>query len=113
MKTKTYDNMVVVNMPREQVATLRRRTHYLMPQMSGPGAARAILRGVDRNRALVVFPAAAQIIWHVYRWFPSVFYRINTHRMRLFPWPSRYLWSGRNPASRARPEHSLVPAMTR
>ncbi|HWS92312.1 MAG TPA: SDR family oxidoreductase, partial [Mycobacterium sp.] len=29
MKTKIYDNMVVVNMSREQVATLSRRTHYL------------------------------------------------------------------------------------
>ena len=50
MKTKIYDNMVVVNMPREQVATLSRRTHYLMPQMSADAAARAILRGVDGNR---------------------------------------------------------------
>jgi NAD(P)-dependent dehydrogenase (short-subunit alcohol dehydrogenase family) len=84
MKTKIYDNMVVVNMPREQVATLSRRTHYLMPQMSAQAAARAILRGVSRNRPLIVFPFAVQIIWHVYRWFPGLFYRINVHRMRLF-----------------------------
>ncbi len=84
MKTKIYDNMVVVNMPREQVATLSRRTHYLMPQMSAQSAARAILHGVGRNRPLIVFPAAVQIIWHLYRWFPSLFYRINIHRMRLF-----------------------------
>jgi NAD(P)-dependent dehydrogenase (short-subunit alcohol dehydrogenase family) len=84
MKTKIYDNMVVVNMPREQVATLSRRTHYLMPQMSAQAAARAILHGVGHNRPLVVFPTAVQIIWHLYRWFPSLFYRINIHRMRLF-----------------------------
>jgi NAD(P)-dependent dehydrogenase (short-subunit alcohol dehydrogenase family) len=84
MKTKIYDNMVVINMPREQVVTLSRRTHYLMPQMSAHDAARAILRGVARNRALIVFPAAVQIIWHLYRWFPSLFYPINIHRMRLF-----------------------------
>ncbi len=84
MKTKIYDNMVVVNMPREQVATLSRRTHYLMPQMSAQAAARAILRGVSRNRPLIVFPFAVQIIWHVYRRFPGLFYRINVHRMRLF-----------------------------
>ncbi|HYQ36698.1 MAG TPA: SDR family oxidoreductase [Mycobacterium sp.] len=84
MKTKIYDNMVVVNMPREQVATLSRRTHYLMPQMSAQAAARAILRGVDRNRPLIVFPVVVQVIWHLYRRFPGLFYRINTHRMRLF-----------------------------
>jgi NAD(P)-dependent dehydrogenase (short-subunit alcohol dehydrogenase family) len=84
MKTKIYDNMVVVNMPRELVATLSRRTHYLMPQMSAQAAARAILRGVDRNRPLIVFPTAVQIIWHLYRWFPGLLFRINIHRMRLF-----------------------------
>jgi NAD(P)-dependent dehydrogenase (short-subunit alcohol dehydrogenase family) len=84
MKTKIYDNMVVVNMPRERVATLSRRTHYLMPQMSAQAAARAILRGVDRNRPLIVFPAAVQVIWHLYRRFPGLFYRINIHRMRVF-----------------------------
>ena len=84
MKTKIYDNMVVVNMPREQVATLSRRTHYLMPQMSAQAAARAILRGVERNRPLIVFPAVVQVIWHLYRRIPGLFYRINIHRMRLF-----------------------------
>jgi NAD(P)-dependent dehydrogenase (short-subunit alcohol dehydrogenase family) len=84
MKTKIYDNMVVVNMPREQVATLSRRTHYLMPQMSAEASARAILRGVDRNRPLIVFPTAVQVIWHLYRRFPGLLYRINIHRMRLF-----------------------------
>jgi NAD(P)-dependent dehydrogenase (short-subunit alcohol dehydrogenase family) len=84
MKTKIYDNMVVVNMPRELVATLSRRTHYLMPQMSAEAAARAILRGVERNRPLIVFPTAVQIIWHLYRWFPGLLFRINIYRMRLF-----------------------------
>jgi NAD(P)-dependent dehydrogenase (short-subunit alcohol dehydrogenase family) len=84
MKTKIYDNMVVVNMPREQVATLSRRTHYLMPQMSADAAARAILRGVSHNRPLIVFPTAVQVIWHLYRRLPGLFYRINIHRMRLF-----------------------------
>jgi len=84
MKTKIYDNMVVVNMPREQVATLSRRTHYLMPQMSAEAAARAILRGVGRNRPLIVFPTAVQVIWHLYRRFPGLLCRINIHRMRMF-----------------------------
>jgi NAD(P)-dependent dehydrogenase (short-subunit alcohol dehydrogenase family) len=84
MKTKIYDNMVVVNMPREEVATLSRRSHYLMPQMSAQAAARAILRGVGRDRPLIVFPFAVQVIWYLYRWFPGLLYPINLHRMRLF-----------------------------
>ncbi|CPR13437.1 short-chain alcohol dehydrogenase [Mycobacterium bohemicum DSM 44277] len=83
MRTKIYDNMVVVNMPREQVVTLSRRTHYLMPQMSAEAAARAILRGVGRNSPVIVFPAAVRVIWHLYRRFPSLLHRINIHRMRL------------------------------
>jgi NAD(P)-dependent dehydrogenase (short-subunit alcohol dehydrogenase family) len=83
MKTKIYDNMVVVNMPREQAAALSRRTHYLMPQMSARAAAGAILRGVGRNRPLIVFPTAVQLIWHLYRRFPGLLYRINVHRMRI------------------------------
>lgn len=83
MRTKIYDNMVVVNMPRQQVVTLSRRTHYLMPQMSAEAAARAILRGVGRNSPVIVFPAAVQVIWHLYRRFPSLLHRINIHRMRL------------------------------
>jgi hypothetical protein len=66
------------------VATLSRRTHYLMPQMSAQAAARAILHGVGRDRPLIVFPFAVQVIWHLYRWFPGLLYRINAHRMRLF-----------------------------
>jgi hypothetical protein len=56
----------------------------LMPQMTAQDAARVILRGVGRNRPLIVFPVAVQIIWHLYRRFPGLFYRINVHRMRLF-----------------------------
>ena len=90
MKTKIYDNMVVVNMPREQVATLSRRTHYLMPQMSAEAAARAILRGVGRNRPLIVFPTAVQIIWHLYRRFPGLLYRDQHPSHETVPQPSSH-----------------------
>ncbi len=48
MKTRIYQNMVVMNMPREQVIRVSRRSHYLMPEMSAQDAARAILRGANR-----------------------------------------------------------------
>ena len=84
MKTSIYQNMVVMNMPCEQIIRVSRRSHYLMPQMSAQDAAHAILRGVARNQALIVFPTAVQLIWHLYRWFPHLIYRVSIHRMRMF-----------------------------
>jgi NAD(P)-dependent dehydrogenase (short-subunit alcohol dehydrogenase family) len=84
MKTSIYQNMVVMNRPREQIIRVSRRSHYLMPQMSAQDAARTILRGVVRNQALIVFPTAVQVIWHLYRWFPRLIYRVSIHRMRMF-----------------------------
>jgi len=86
MKTSIYENMVVMNMkvPREQVVALSRRSHFLIPQMSAQDAAREILRGVSRNQALIVFPAAVRFIWRVYRAFPRLIYWISVRRMRMF-----------------------------
>lgn len=84
MKTSMYQNMVVMNMPREQIIRMSRRSHYLMPQQSAQEGARTILRGVVRNQALIVFPAAVQLIWHLYRWVPALIYRVMLHRMRMF-----------------------------
>ncbi len=84
MRTSIYQNMVVMNMPREQIIRVSRRSHYLMPQMSAQDAARTILRGVVRNQALIVFPTAVQLIWHLSRWFPRLIYRVSIHRMRMF-----------------------------
>jgi hypothetical protein len=61
--------VVVVNVPREQVVTLSRRTHYLLPQMSAEAAVRTILRGSDPQSTLIVFPTVVQLIWYIYRWF--------------------------------------------
>jgi NAD(P)-dependent dehydrogenase (short-subunit alcohol dehydrogenase family) len=84
MKTSIYENMVVVNMLRDEIVRVSRRLHYLMPQQSAQEAARTILRGVVRNQALIVFPAAVQLIWHLYRWVPALIYRVMLHRMRIF-----------------------------
>ena len=86
MKTSIYENMVVMNMkvPREQVVELSRRSHFLIPQISAQDAARQILRGVTRNQALIIFPAAIRFIWRVYRAFPHLIYWISIRRMRMF-----------------------------
>ncbi len=63
MKTSVYENMVVMNMPHDEVVRVSRRSHFPVRQMSAEAAAREILRGVSRNQALIVFPAAVRWIW--------------------------------------------------
>jgi len=84
MKTSVYENMVVMNMPHDEVVRVSRLSHFPIRQMSAEDAARAILRGVSRNQALIVFPAAVRWIWRVYRASPRLIYWISLRRMRMF-----------------------------
>jgi hypothetical protein len=55
-----------------------------MPQWSAEQAVREILRGVTRNKALIVFPAIVRWIWRLYRALPAVIYWVSIQRMRMF-----------------------------
>jgi NAD(P)-dependent dehydrogenase (short-subunit alcohol dehydrogenase family) len=83
MKTDIYDNMTVMSMKREEVIRISRRSHFLMPQWSAERAAQEILRGVSRNKPLIVFPLVGRLIWRFYRAVPSVIYRISLYRIRM------------------------------
>jgi NAD(P)-dependent dehydrogenase (short-subunit alcohol dehydrogenase family) len=84
MKTSIYENMIVMNASRDEVVKVSRRSHFLIPQMSAEEAARTILRGVIRNRALIIFPGTVRLIWRLYRLFPALIYWISVYRMRMF-----------------------------
>jgi NAD(P)-dependent dehydrogenase (short-subunit alcohol dehydrogenase family) len=86
MKTDIYENMTVMNMKvsRDEVVRVSRRSHFLMPQWSAEEAVHEILRGVTRNKALIVFPAVVRFIWILYRALPVVIYWISIRRMRMF-----------------------------
>jgi short-subunit dehydrogenase len=84
MKTNIYENMTVMNVGREEVVRVSGRSHFLMPQWSATDAAREILRGVSRNKAMIVFPMIGRWIWRLYRAFPSLIYWVSLHRMRMF-----------------------------
>ena len=47
-------------------------------------AAKAILRGVDRNEDIVVFPFSARVAWWVYRVFPRAVNPLLRHTLRTF-----------------------------
>jgi NAD(P)-dependent dehydrogenase (short-subunit alcohol dehydrogenase family) len=83
MRTNIYENMTVINMPREETARASRRSHFLMPQWSAEDAAREILRGVSRNKAIIVFPAVVRGIWRLYRALPSVIHWVSIRRVRM------------------------------
>jgi|SRR5208282_1518829 len=84
MKTSVYENLVVMNMPHDEVVRVSRRSHFPIRQMSADDAARQILRGVSRNQALIVFPAEIRWIWRIHRALPSLIYWISVRRMRMF-----------------------------
>ncbi|MGA7870981.1 MAG: SDR family oxidoreductase [Candidatus Binatus sp.] len=84
MKTSVYENMVVMNMPHDEVVRVSRRSHFPIRQISAEAAAREILRGVSRNQALIVFPAAVRWIWRINRALPGLIYWISLRRMRMF-----------------------------
>lgn len=45
-------------------------------------AARRILKGVDRNRAILVFPWHARLLWRLYRLLPSLLFPIGRKMVR-------------------------------
>jgi NAD(P)-dependent dehydrogenase (short-subunit alcohol dehydrogenase family) len=47
-------------------------------------AARTILDGVARNRAVIVFPFYARLMWWIQRWFPGLIERLHRRTVRDF-----------------------------
>lgn len=86
MKTDIYENVTIMNwkVSRDEYERVTRRTHFLMPQWTVEEAVAEILRGVTRNKALIIFPAVIRWIWRLYRAFPAVIYWISIRRMRMF-----------------------------
>jgi NAD(P)-dependent dehydrogenase (short-subunit alcohol dehydrogenase family) len=84
MKTNIYENMTVMNVRRDEVVRVSRRSHFLLPQWSADDAAREILRGVLRNKPIIIFPFTGRLIWRLHRAFPSLIYWISVRRMRMF-----------------------------
>ena len=64
--TAIYDNAIGVKVDKDEfLAKLPVRL------ISAPDAARAILRGVERNRAIIVFPFYARFLWWMVRMYPG------------------------------------------
>jgi len=56
-----------------------------IPFLTSEDAARTILRGVERNRGVIVFPANARLVWRLMRFYPGLlapFQRLISGRLR-------------------------------
>lgn len=62
VQTKMHHSAELLNAPREEVLK------FLPPKLTEPDeAARIILKGVERNRALIIFPMYANVLWRLGR----------------------------------------------
>jgi NAD(P)-dependent dehydrogenase (short-subunit alcohol dehydrogenase family) len=66
VQTGVFDAILAVNVDKEKLIG------KIPFKMEATKAAQEILRGVARNRATIVFPAYARIIWWLYRLHPSL-----------------------------------------
>lgn len=63
--TAIFDNAIGVQMDKEDLLKKLR-----LPLMGVDDAALAILRGVERNEGMIVFPWSARLLWRMTRFFP-------------------------------------------
>ncbi len=80
VQTGLQQTATVINAEREKVMT----GSTLYKRIEAPEAARAILRGVVRNEAVIVFPGYARTIWLLYRLLPSLIAPVQLRMMREF-----------------------------
>jgi short-subunit dehydrogenase len=69
VQTPILDNTPLLNADR---AKLEAKFKGKIRTVDPPDAARMILRGVARNRAIIIFPFAARFLWWLYRLHPSL-----------------------------------------
>jgi NAD(P)-dependent dehydrogenase (short-subunit alcohol dehydrogenase family) len=98
MKTDIYENLSVVNMDSATIERDSRQTHFLLPQWSAGRAAREILKGVSRNKAMIVFPWIGRVAWHLHQLAPGLVYRVTLQRMRMFRKARAHYMAGRDAA---------------
>jgi NAD(P)-dependent dehydrogenase (short-subunit alcohol dehydrogenase family) len=70
--TAIYENAIGVKVDKDKFLT-----KLPVRLMSAPDAARAILRGVERNQSLIVFPFYARVLWWLTRIHPGALRRFQ------------------------------------
>ncbi len=78
VRTNIFDSAVMVNMPREPA----NRAPGRITMMGAAQAARVILDGVARNRAVIAFPGYMRLAWRVSCLFPRLVDRAAPRQIR-------------------------------
>lgn len=69
MHTPIHENISWINVDKGKVSHPGLAKFYLNPAK----AAKIILRGVERNQSIIIFPFYARLIWWLYRLSPAIF----------------------------------------
>jgi NAD(P)-dependent dehydrogenase (short-subunit alcohol dehydrogenase family) len=80
VKTAIFENAIGMKVDKEELIG-----KIGMPFMPAEDAARIILRGVERNQAVIVFPSSARMVWRLMRlcpWLLAPFQRLIRGRLR-------------------------------
>ncbi len=80
MKTAFFDTSPVLNAKRDEFMSM----FELLTMTDIDRAAKIILRGVARNRAMIVFPFNARLGWWLHRIHPSIMGLVGRYNMRRF-----------------------------
>ena len=78
VRTEIHDAAILLNLDRERL--IKRIDLIISPEV----AARKIIRGVRRNRAIITFPLHAFIPWLLFRLSPSLFFFITRGFIKIF-----------------------------
>jgi hypothetical protein len=79
MRTPIHEKVAYIHVDPKRL-TRPRSTHFVPPT----AAARIILDQVARNRAFIIFPFYARLIWWLYRLNPSIFNLLFRKMLRDF-----------------------------
>ena len=73
VRTSIYQTAVTVNIPQDKASASARLAAWMMEP---PRAAQVILDGVEKNQAVIVFPASIRWVWRAYRIAPALISRL-------------------------------------
>ena len=80
MKTAFFDTSPVLNAKRDEFMSMFK----LITMNDIDRAAKIVLRGVARNRAMIVFPLNARFAWWLHRLHPSIMVLVGRYNMMRF-----------------------------
>jgi len=79
VRTSIYQTAVTVNIPQDKASASARVAAMMMEP---PRAAQVILNGVEKNQAVIVFPASIRWVWRAYRVAPALISRLLAPLLR-------------------------------